>query len=57
MTEGARGEIIWTPPDDAAATSRIGQFTRWLASDRGLEFSNYDDLRQWSVSDLEVAVG
>ena len=30
MTEGARGEIIWTPPDDAAATSRIGQFTRWL---------------------------
>jgi acetoacetyl-CoA synthetase len=48
----ARGEILWTPPADARATTRIGAFLDWLAEHRGLEFEGYPDLWRWSVDDL-----
>ncbi len=52
MTE-ARGEIVWTPPADVRATSRIGAFLDWLADTRDLHFDGYPDLWQWSVDDLD----
>jgi acetoacetyl-CoA synthetase len=50
---GERGEIVWTPPADVRATSRIGAFLDWLADTRGLHFDGYPDLWQWSVDDLD----
>ncbi|HEU5306116.1 MAG TPA: AMP-binding protein, partial [Acidimicrobiia bacterium] len=52
MTE-ARGEIVWTPPPDVRATSRIGRFLDWLAVERDLHFEDYHDLWRWSVDDLD----
>ena len=49
---GAVGDVLWTPPADVRERSRIGDYLRWLASDRGLDFADYDELWRWSVDDL-----
>lgn len=45
--------VLWTPPADARATSRIGRFLDWLERERGLRFADYDALWRWSVDDLD----
>jgi acetoacetyl-CoA synthetase len=45
-------EILWEPPPENWQGSQIGRFISWLESDRGLRFSDYDSLWQWSVTDL-----
>lgn len=52
MTEvepDALPEVLWTPPEDAWARSRLGEYAGWLARTRGLTFTDYDSLRAWSV--------
>ncbi|MFI7071361.1 acetoacetate--CoA ligase [Micromonospora sediminicola] len=46
-------DVLWTPPADVRERSRIGDYLRWLAEHRGLEFADYDALWQWSVTDLD----
>ncbi len=46
------GEVLWTPPADVRDRTRIGDFLRWLAEHRRLEFAGYHELWQWSVDDL-----
>src|SRR5215207_32833 len=48
-----RGRVLWQPPDHVLDSTRIGRYLRWLASYRGLSFSDYDSLWQWSVDDLD----
>ncbi|KKK06704.1 acetoacetate--CoA ligase [Micromonospora sp. HK10] len=48
------GDVLWTPPADARERSRIGDYLRWLAAHRGLEFADYDALWRWSVTDLDA---
>ncbi|PTA45120.1 acetoacetate--CoA ligase [Micromonospora sp. RP3T] len=45
-------DVLWTPPADVRERSRIGDYLRWLAEHRGLEFADYDALWQWSVTEL-----
>lgn len=33
---------------------QISLYRRWLKDQRGLSFSNYEEMRQWSVSDLDA---
>ncbi|TWE10053.1 acetoacetate--CoA ligase [Rudaeicoccus suwonensis] len=47
------GDLIWQPAPDAMQRTRIGQFMSWLAEHRDLEFTSYEQLWQWSVSDLD----
>ena len=35
-----------------ASASRLGSFARWLGAERGLRFTDYEQLRRWSVADL-----
>src|ERR1700753_2791252 len=35
-------------------TSQMARYRRWLHDERGLEFPDYESLRQWSVSDLDA---
>jgi len=44
--------VLWTPPPDVLETSRIGDFMRWLRTNRRLDFATYDGLWEWSVEDL-----
>ncbi|WBC14078.1 acetoacetate--CoA ligase [Micromonospora sp. WMMA1998] len=46
-------DVLWTPPADVRERSRIGDYLRWLAEHRGLEFADYDALWRWSVTDLD----
>ena len=47
------GELLWTPRPEFAEQSNMAAFIRWLDVERGRSFSAYEDLRQWSVRDLE----
>jgi len=45
------GTVLWEPPADVRETTRIGDYLRWLAG-RGRRFGGYDELWDWSVTDL-----
>ncbi|MCU9837102.1 acetoacetate--CoA ligase [Ruegeria sp. WL0004] len=45
--------ILWTPTKERAEQSRMAAFQRWLKSEKGLEFEDYNALWMWSVSDLD----
>ncbi|MEK6721002.1 MAG: acetoacetate--CoA ligase [Chloroflexota bacterium] len=47
-------EILWAPPPDDRAPSRMARWLEQLARERGLAFVTYDDAWSWSVDDLEV---
>jgi acetoacetyl-CoA synthetase len=49
---GAPPEKLWEPPAELVERSRLREFMRWLAAERGLSFATYDELWQWSVDDL-----
>ena len=46
-------DVLWVPPADARVTTRIGQFLAQVERDTGRRFSDYSELWQWSVEDLE----
>ena len=54
MTAGpvVPGDVLWSPPADVRERSRVGDFMAWLGRTRGLSFTDYDALWQWSVTDL-----
>ncbi|MGH2873458.1 MAG: acetoacetate--CoA ligase [Solirubrobacteraceae bacterium] len=47
------GEILWKPPADLRHSTEIGRFMEWLHERTGREFASYEELRRWSVDDLE----
>jgi acetoacetyl-CoA synthetase len=53
MTEMADGEVIRPVPPDALATSVIGDYLDWLSRDRGIHFTDYGALYEWSIHDLD----
>jgi acetoacetyl-CoA synthetase len=52
MTSNAP-ERLWTPPPELVEASRLVEYMRWLAAERGLSFGRYEELWKWSVDDLE----
>ena len=47
------GDILWTPPADARETTELGRYMNWLRDRRQRDFAGYDELRRWSVEDLD----
>ncbi|HEU4736833.1 MAG TPA: acetoacetate--CoA ligase [Solirubrobacterales bacterium] len=47
-------EKLWEPPAALVERSRLREYMRWLAAERGLEFDGYEELWRWSVGDLEA---
>lgn len=43
---------LWSPDADTGAHARIADFVRWLKRERGLNFADYHELWQWSISDI-----
>jgi acetoacetyl-CoA synthetase len=56
-TEVREGDLLWTPSPEWAEQTNIAAFMRWLRTERGLDFADYDSLWQWSVTDLEAFWG
>ena len=47
------GDILWEPPADLRERTEVGRFMNWLRDHRGRDFSSYEELWRWSVTDLE----
>jgi acetoacetyl-CoA synthetase len=45
---------LWRPDPAAVETSRMAEFRRWLAAERGVEVHDYQALWEWSTSRLEA---
>jgi acetoacetyl-CoA synthetase len=45
---------LWHPSPALVERSRMTGFMRWLESERGLRFDDYDALWRWSVEDLDA---
>jgi acetoacetyl-CoA synthetase len=52
VTDAAK--VLWTPRANALQTSQAGRFIEWLQHNRGVRIGDYDELWQWSVSELET---
>jgi len=48
------GDLLWTPSPERIAKSNVTAYMRWLEKERGLKFSNYEQLWRWSSTDLEA---
>ena len=45
--------ILWIPSAARYTQSTMGQFEAWLDKDRDLTFSDYNEMWEWSISDLD----
>jgi acetoacetyl-CoA synthetase len=50
--EHASGDILWQPRPEEAAATNLARYLEWLARERNLRFSRYDELYAWSIRDL-----
>jgi acetoacetyl-CoA synthetase len=48
------GDLVWTPDPERVAGANMTAFMDWLGKTRGLEFTNYPDLWQWSVTETDA---
>jgi acetoacetyl-CoA synthetase len=44
---------MWSPPADVRETSQLGRFLDFVRDTRGRDLPGYDELFDWSVTDLE----
>jgi acetoacetyl-CoA synthetase len=54
MTETAEGTLLWEPPAELKENAVIIRYMRWLEENRDLSFDDYNELWEWSVSDVEA---
>jgi acetoacetyl-CoA synthetase len=48
----ADGDLLWAPSPAEIAGTNLAAFTAWLSQQRGLRFGSYDELWDWSTTDL-----
>jgi acetoacetyl-CoA synthetase len=48
------GSLLWEPSTELVEGARLADYKRWLTEHRGLSFDTYDDLWEWSVTELEA---
>ncbi|HEX5915730.1 MAG TPA: acetoacetate--CoA ligase, partial [Rubrobacter sp.] len=53
MTETTEGTLLWEPSDELKENARISDYMEWLKAERDLSFGDYNELWEWSVTDLE----
>lgn len=46
-------EVLWEASPSFKKSSQMVQYMNWLQEEKGLEFSNYDALWDWSVNELD----
>ena len=53
MTEAAEGALLWEPSEEFKENSNVARYMRWLEEEKGRSFEDYDELWDWSVTELE----
>ena len=51
--EKITGKLLWKPSQQFQEESNMNRFLNWLAETRGVSFKTYDELWNWSVTDIE----
>lgn len=51
--EKTAGKLLWEPSQTLMEKSNMKHFINWLDETQGLSFQTYDELWNWSVSDIE----
>lgn len=54
MTEAVEGTLLWEPSEGFKENAKITGYMRWLSEEKGLSFGGYEELWEWSVTDLEA---
>ncbi len=49
-----RGSPLWVPSGELLERANLTAYRRWLAADAGVGLDGYEDLWQWSVTELEA---
>ncbi len=49
----AEGELLWEPSEAMKRSANITRYLEWLNQKKGLRFAGYNELWEWSVSNLE----
>ncbi|HEX5700017.1 MAG TPA: acetoacetate--CoA ligase, partial [Rubrobacter sp.] len=53
MTEPAEGTLLWEPSKELKENARISDYMEWMKAEKDLSFEDYNQLWEWSVTDLE----
>jgi acetoacetyl-CoA synthetase len=53
MAKVTEGALLWSPPPNVARQSNMAAYMRWLADNHGLQFGTYEELWEWSATELE----
>ncbi len=53
MTEPAIGTLLWEPSKELKENARISDYMKWMKAEKDLSFEDYNQLWEWSVTDLE----
>jgi acetoacetyl-CoA synthetase len=53
VTETAEGTPLWEPSEELKENARISDYMRWLEDEKNVAVSDYNELWEWSVTDLE----
>src|ERR687889_685331 len=53
MTEAAEGTLLWEPSEELKENANISRYMEWLEREKDLSFSDYAELWEWSVTEVE----
>ena len=52
-TKAVEGELLWEPSEELIERAGLTDYMRFLARERDLSFDGYEELWEWSVTELE----
>ncbi|MEJ7716535.1 MAG: AMP-binding protein [Thermoleophilaceae bacterium] len=52
-TEAVEGELLWEPSEELVERAALTDYMRFLERERDLFFESYEELWEWSVTELE----
>ncbi len=54
MSEAVQGTLLWEPSEEFKENAKVTGYMRWLSAEKGLTFESYEELWEWSVTDLDA---
>jgi acetoacetyl-CoA synthetase len=52
MATQEQGTLLWEPPNELVERATMTRYMRWLGSERGLSFDDYEALWRWSTEEV-----
>lgn len=52
MASVQEGDLLWEPSSEVIENANLTDFMRWLDDNHSLQFNDYADLWEWSVTEI-----